>query len=224
MIAAMPVDEIQRLLDHAVHDLRAVFRRIGTSIEIFGDRDAKDAGYPSILDSVAQGTAILTAIGTFSTALGVAHYSLKPLQISLAVDAALARLQEPIRQSGAHIRCGPLPEVAGDRNRLTDLFQILVSNALTYRGPDTVTVDIKARLESDEWIISVQDNGIGIATKYQGDLFRPFYRLHGSEIPGVGLGLATCRKIAEAHHGRIWMESELGAGATFFFTLPASLH
>lgn len=221
MNAVMPVEEIQRLLDHAVHDLRAVLRRIGTSVEMFSGRNPKDATFPPVLDSVAQGMAILTAIGTYSSAVGAAHYSFKPLKIGVAVDAALGRLEESIHETRAQVNCESLPEVVGDRERLTDLFEILISNALTYRRVEPVTVEIRAHLESGEWTISLQDNGIGIAPKYQADLFRPFYRLHGSEIPGVGLGLATCRKVVEAHQGRIWLKSEPGVGATFLFTLPA---
>jgi len=218
---AMPVEEMQRLLDHAVHDLRAVFRRIGTTIEVFGDRNPKDAVYPSILDGVADGMAILSAIGTYSTAVGFAHYSFKPMRADVSLDAALARLSGRIQETHATVSRGSLPEVVADRERLTDLFYILLANALTYRGDQAPTVDIRARDESGEWIVSVQDNGIGIAPKYHADLFRPFYRLHGSELPGIGLGLATGKKILEAHHGRIWLESEAGAGATFSFSLPA---
>jgi light-regulated signal transduction histidine kinase (bacteriophytochrome) len=220
MNAVTPVEEIQRLLDHAVHDLRAVLRRIGTSVELSGARNTKDALFPPVLDSVAQGMAILAAIGTYSAALGVAHYSFKPLKISLALDAALGRLGESMQNTGAKVDCDSLPEVVCDRERLTDLFEILIANALTYKSDGPVHVEIRAHPDSGEWTISVRDNGIGIAPKYQADLFRPFYRLHGSEIPGVGLGLATCRKIVEAHQGRIWLESEPGMGATFLFTLP----
>jgi len=220
MNAVTPVEEIQRLLDHAVHDLRAVLRRIGTSVELSGGRNTRDTLFPPVLDSVAQGMAILAAIGTYSAALGVAHYSFKPLKISLALDAALGRLGESIQNTGAKVDCDSLPEVVCDRERLTDLFEILIANALTYKSDEPAHVEIRARPESGEWTISVRDNGIGIAPKYQADLFRPFYRLHGSEIPGVGLGLATCRKIVEAHQGRIWLESEPGMGATFLFTLP----
>jgi chemotaxis family two-component system sensor kinase Cph1 len=221
MCAETSVGEMQRFLDHAVHDLRAVLRKIGTSIEILGEGHLQDAPYPAILDGVAQGAAILAAIGTYSTAMGVTHYSFGPVKVDLAVDTALARLEGQIRATGGTVVCGPLPEVVGDRERLTDLFRILLSNAFTYRSAPPPKVSINARLDSGEWIFSVRDNGIGIAPKYHGGLFRPFYRLHGSEIPGVGLGLATTQKILEAHKGRIWIESDLGAGATFYFTLPA---
>jgi light-regulated signal transduction histidine kinase (bacteriophytochrome) len=220
MTAAVPAEEMQRLLDRAAHDLRAVFRRIETSVEIF-DRNPKHDVFPPLLDSVAHGMAILSAIEVYSTAMGVARYSFKPLKVDVPLDAALARLDGRIQETHATVSRSSLPEIVGDRERLTDLFYILLANTLTYRGEKAPIVDVRARDEAGAWIVSIQDNGIGIASKYHGELFRPFYRLHGSEIPGVGLGLATCQKIMEAHQGRIWLESEAGAGATFSFSLPA---
>jgi len=218
---ATPADEMQRFLDHAVHDLRAVFRKIGMSIEILGEGHLQDAPYPAILEGVVHGSAILSAIGAYSAAVGPTCYSFESVKIDLALDIALGRLDRQMRDTGGTVTRGLLPEVVADRERLTELFCILLSNALTYRSAQPPRVAIDARMEAAEWILSVRDNGIGIAPKYQGDLFRPFYRLHGSEIPGVGLGLATCRKILEAHKGRIWIESNQGSGATFHFTLPA---
>jgi light-regulated signal transduction histidine kinase (bacteriophytochrome) len=137
------------------------------------------------------------------------------------VDSALAGLDRQLRDTGGQVIRTPLPEVVGDRERLTDLFRIVLSNALTYRSTQPPRIEVSARVASDEWILQVRDNGIGIAPKYQADIFRPFNRLHGSDIPGVGLGLATCRKILEGHGGRIWIESEPGAGSTFLFAIPA---
>lgn len=221
MGATTPVEEMQKFLDHVVHDLRAVLRKIGVTAELLGGGHLEDSRYPAILDGVGQGTAILAAISIYSTAMGATHYSFGSVKIDLAVDAALAQLDGQVRETGGNIVRGTLPEVVGDLERLIDVFRILLSNALTYRSAHPPSVTINARMDDGEWILSVRDNGIGIAPKYQGDLFRPFYRLHGSEIPGVGLGLATCRKILEAHKGRIWIESEQGAGATIYFTLPA---
>ncbi len=220
LMPSIPAEEIQRLLDRAAHDLRAVLRRIETSIDIFV-RNPKHDVFPPLLDSVANGMAILSALEVYSTAMGFARYSFKPLRVDVPLDAALARLDGRIQETHATVSRGSLPEIVGDRERLTDLFYILLANALTYHGEKAPVVDIRARDEADEWIVSIQDSGIGIAPKYYGELFRPFYRLHGSELPGVGLGLATCKKIMEAHQGRIWLESEAGAGATFSFSLPA---
>jgi chemotaxis family two-component system sensor kinase Cph1 len=211
---------MRQFLDQAVHDLRAALRKIATSGEILLEEHPEIAACPAILAGVARSTAILAGISSYSTALGVARYSFAPVRAELALDAALRSLDGQIRETGAIVTHSALPEVVADKERLTDMFRILISNALTYRNTDPPQVDVSAQASSDRWIVSVRDNGIGIAPKYQERVFDPFYRLHGSEIPGVGLGLATCRKILEAHRGQIWIESEEGAGATFLFTLP----
>ena len=118
-----------------------------------------------------------------------------------------------------------LPAVVGDSTHLVSVFHNLISNALKYRRPDVETaVRIWGeRSPGGELTVSVQDNGIGIAPAYQQQIFEPFKRLHGSEIPGNGIGLAVCRRIIQSHGGQLWVESELGSGSTFRLTLrPAA--
>jgi chemotaxis family two-component system sensor kinase Cph1 len=214
-------EEMQRFLDHAVHDLRAVVRRIGIRVELLQEERDGDEAFREIMQGVRRSTAILDGISQYSTALRAADNSFTKLKVEIALNAALRGMEKQIRESGARITHGALPEVVSDPERLTELFRILISNALTYRSAEAPKVEIGARAGSDEWILSVRDNGIGIAPRYQERVFDPFYRLHGSEIPGVGLGLAIGRKLLETHRGRIWVESEAGAGATFYFALPA---
>jgi light-regulated signal transduction histidine kinase (bacteriophytochrome) len=116
-----------------------------------------------------------------------------------------------------------LPTIRGNKVALVQLFQNLVSNALKYRGAATPVVHIVATRRETDWLFSVKDNGIGIAPAYQKLIFTLFQRLHAShEYPGTGIGLALCRSIVQAHGGGIWVESAEGAGATFFFNLPAA--
>lgn len=213
-------DEMPRFLDHAVHDLRAALRKVGTLVEILSEAHPEDPTCSDILEGVSKGGAILEGMSRYSTALWASGYTHTRLKLENALHAALRGLDAEIQASGAQIRHAGLPEVVGDKDRLTDLFRILLSNALTYRGTDAPKVDVGARAEADVWVVSVRDNGIGVASRYQERLFEPFYRLHGAEIPGVGLGLAVGRKILEAHRGRIWVESEPGVGSTFLFALP----
>jgi light-regulated signal transduction histidine kinase (bacteriophytochrome) len=110
----------------------------------------------------------------------------------------------------------------GDVDRLKVLFQNLIDNAIKFRSTAAPQIEIAATADAEGWIFSVRDNGIGIDRKYWHNLFAPFKRLHGPEIPGAGLGLAICKRIVETHEGRIWIESEAGKGATFLFTLPIS--
>jgi signal transduction histidine kinase len=120
---------------------------------------------------------------------------------------------------------GELPEVWGDRDRLQELFRRLIDNALKYSKPAPARVEIGVQEKPgqpgvDERTFSVRDYGIGIEPKYQRELFRPFRRIHGPEIPGLGLGLVICRRITETHGGKLWLESSAGNGTTVFVTLP----
>jgi chemotaxis family two-component system sensor kinase Cph1 len=114
-----------------------------------------------------------------------------------------------------------LPTVMADDLQLGQLFQNLIGNAIKFHGEEPPRVHVSARPGGNGWIFSVRDNGIGIAPEYAERIFIIFQRFHSrEEYPGTGIGLAVCKKIVERHGGRIWVESELGKGATFYFTLP----
>ncbi len=103
------------------------------------------------------------------------------------------------------------------------VLQSLIANALKYRSPQPPVIRISAARLGSQWVISVDDNGIGIAPDDQDRLFKIFSRLHAAaSIPGAGIGLATCRRIVEPHGGQIWIDSAPGEGSTFSFTIPAS--
>lgn len=135
---------------------------------------------------------------------------------------ARLKLQSRISQTGAAIEVDSLPPVSFDRSQLLEVFENLITNALTYRSAATPRIRVSAHKRGGEYVFSVQDNGIGIAAQYHTKIFDVFKRLHGSDIPGAGMGLAITKKIVESNGGRIWVESELGRGATFSFTIPAT--
>jgi PAS domain S-box-containing protein len=139
-----------------------------------------------------------------------------------AVENALRNLSVAIREKQAQIAHDPLPVICGDLIQISQLFQNLIGNALKFSGAEIPCIHIGVQERNREWEISVRDNGIGIDPQYFERIFVIFQRLHTrKEYPGTGMGLALCKKVVERHGGRIWVESELGKGTTFRFTLPA---
>ena len=100
------------------------------------------------------------------------------------------------------------------------MLQNLISNAIKYRGADLPRVHVSGQKAAEEWTFSVRDNGLGIPPEYQSSIFGMFKRLHGQDVSGSGIGLATCRRIVERYGGRIWVDSEVGKGSKFSFTIP----
>jgi len=142
-----------------------------------------------------------------------------------ALDDAIRNLHSLIEESGAVLTRGPLPWVRGDLVQLTRLFQNLLVNSIKYRTEEAPRIHITAESQhADEWLFSVRDNGIGIEPQYAEKIFGIFRCLEPRDkSSGSGMGLAICRKIVSRHEGRIWVESALGKGATFYFTLPGKV-
>jgi len=138
-----------------------------------------------------------------------------------AVQQAIINLGGAIEESGAVVTHAPLPPVLADEMQLVQLFQNLVGNAIKYQGPGVPRVHISAaRSRDNKWTFSVKDNGLGIEPQYFGRIFGMFQRLHKrEEFAGTGIGLAICKKIVERHGGNISVESQLGEGSTFSFSL-----
>lgn len=218
------LDEIQQFLHAAVHDLRAAQRRIAIAAELLlnspPDQERGELT-TQILQGLSKAEELLTGIGSYATALAP-RQGIAVFPSSRAVRFALANLDLKIREAGAVIRVADLPEIAGDRDQLAELFERLIDNSLKFRGPEPPVIAIGAASVPEGWLFSVSDNGVGIPPKYRDRIFIPFRRLHGAEVPGAGLGLAISRKIVEAHAGRIWLESREGPGATVSFILPAA--
>jgi light-regulated signal transduction histidine kinase (bacteriophytochrome) len=139
------------------------------------------------------------------------------------VKRCLAQLQAMVREAGAKVSVGPLPTVLAQPQLLGQVFQNLIANALKfYKGPPP-QVEVGCRSEAGAQVFWVRDQGIGISSEYFDMIFKLFRRLHTrDEYPGSGLGLSLCKKIVEKHGGRIWVESQLGKGSTFYFSLPAA--
>ena len=142
------------------------------------------------------------------------------IDLNLIFQKASQNLKTAIDESGATLTSDPLPTIQGRQVHFVQLFQNLIGNAIKYRGESSPRVHFAAENAKGAWIISVSDNGMGIDPEYHQQIFGVFKRLHGKAIPGTGIGLAICQRVVERYGGRIWVESELGKGSTFYFTLP----
>ncbi len=223
--------EFQQFALHASHDFQEPLRSISVFVELMDrERRGELSGELSVYrEYVLAGTKQLQRLLDYMLRYSQAaqedpgSYGMFPLKT--VTDSALRNLKEAIHDSQAEVvLSGSLPAVRGHFPSLQQLIESLIGNAIKYRRPDTpLSIRISAKPHSDEeWLISIEDNGIGIATQHHASIFLPFKRLHGREVPGTGMGLALCRRIVGAHGGRIWVESSPGQGAKFLFTLGAS--
>jgi len=178
----------------------------------------------SYFDKITAGTeamrALIRSILNYSQ-VGRQGVPFQEVVLSAVVSETIDILQDRIQATGAVISCGPLPVLLGDADRLRQLFQNLLANGLKFVAEGrTPEISISAVDQGPVWAFSVADNGIGIPASARDRIFQIFQRLHPkTEYPGSGIGLATCKKIVEQHGGRIEVESELGQGSTFRFTL-----
>ena len=201
--------ELEQFAYVASHDLQEPLRMVSSYMQLFEKRFAGqvDPQAQKYINYAVEGAKRMQAlIGGISSAL------------VLALLSVLSALEE----SHAVIRRGPLPTVTGNAGRLAQVFQNLVGNAIKFRRPDGApSIHVAAVPGRTEWLFAVKDDGIGIEPQYVERIFVIFQRLHTrAEYPGTGIGLSVCKKVIERHGGRIWVESQPGAGATFHFTLP----
>ena len=140
------------------------------------------------------------------------------------INVILSSMSKTISESGAEITYDKISEVRANKIQLRSLFQNLIGNAIKFRSKEKPKIHISSKETQEEWTFSVRDNGIGIDPQYFERIFVIFQRLHTKEkYPGTGIGLATCKKIVNRHHGRIWVESEVAKGSTFYFTIPKEI-
>jgi signal transduction histidine kinase len=130
-------------------------------------------------------------------------------------------LRGAIDAAGATLVVEDLPTVSGDPAQLRRVLQNLVGNALKFRGDDAPRIDVCAERREREWVVTVRDNGVGIAREHSGRIFGMFSRVE-RRVEGSGIGLAVCRRVVEAHGGHIWVEPADGGGSAFRFTLPVA--
>ena len=190
--------------------------------------DAKAKKYiTSILNGTKQMNQLIQDLLTYSR-VGTTKQVFELTECERVLKLVKARLEKAISESNAIITHDSLPTVTADLEQLNQLFHNLLANALQYHSEESPQIHISAKLReieqnnhSKEWLFSCQDNGIGIESKYFERIFQIFQRLHSQEhSSGTGIGLAICKKIVKRHGGSLWVESQLGRGTTFYFTIP----
>jgi len=210
------------------HDIEGPLRGVVTFTELIGQSHPLSESERTYLGHVLVSADQVRRLARYVLTYAQAKRDrprLVEVQLRGVVAAAVQALRERIKQVNAEVQIqDSLPTALGDFSALQQVIQFLAGNAIDYRCHDkSLSIAIGAKPGSTgERVIFVADNGIGVAKEYQESIFSPFKRLHGPEIPGAGMGLAISRLIVEAHGGRIWVESEPGRGATFFFTLRAT--
>jgi len=219
--------ELQQFAYVASHDLQEPLRMVASYTQLLArryqgklDQDA-DEFIAFAVDGAKRMQALINDLLAYSR-VGTQGSDFEPTDLNQVVDQVIADLRGAIEDAGASVLRDDLPIVPGDPVQLGQLFQNLISNAIKFRGSEAARVIVTAERDGPQWRFAVQDNGIGIAPEFGERIFTIFQRLHTrEEYPGTGIGLAICKKIVERHGGRIWLESETGAGATFCLTLPA---
>ncbi len=219
--------ELKQFAYVASHDLQEPLHQVASYVQLLGtrytkelDRDAKEF-IGLAVEGVNLMQTLIDEVLLYSK-LDLQGIEWAPIDVSIALNRALKHLGGQIGQTGAIVTSDPMPTIVADSTRLTQLFQNLIGNAIKFSKPDTVPqVDVSVVQRENDWLFAVRADGIGIDPKYFDRIFIIFQRLHTrDEYSGTGIGLTLCKKIVECHHGKIWVTSALGQGATFSFTIP----
>jgi light-regulated signal transduction histidine kinase (bacteriophytochrome) len=225
--------EFQDLAYMVVHHLKEPIRSIRTGVELLLENEQQSnpevEGGSSLMvpsaDRILRGASrleeIAASIAQYADDLGDEDEPLELTNTEAVLRTIRQKLKPLIEQTQAAVTNDSLPRLECQPTRFARLMEHLITNAIVYRREQVApAVHVSANRNASYWLFSVADNGMGIASPHLDQVFEPFRRLHANRYHGLGMGLATCRKIVARHGGRVWMESHPGVGSTVFFTLP----
>ncbi|CAA9254208.1 Phytochrome, two-component sensor histidine kinase [uncultured Coleofasciculus sp.] len=218
--------ELKKFAYVASHDLQEPLNQVANYVQLLEMRyqNQLDEDANEFITFAVEGVSLMQTL--IDDVLAYSRVDMQGIEFELTevekpLNQALANLRTRISESGAVITHDPLPTVLADNTQLMQLFLNLIGNAIKFRSEKAPEIHVGASRQEDGWLLSVRDNGIGIEPQFGDRIFVIFQRLHTrDEYPGTGMGLAICKKIVECHRGRIWVESKLGQGATFYMTIP----
>lgn len=218
--------ELEQFAYVASHDLQEPLRKVASFTELLArrykgklDQDA-DRFIDYIVDGAKRMHTLINDLLAYSR-VGTTTEKYVRTDCNEVMTQVLADMHQTIRESGATVAYDNLPVVTADPSQIGRVFQNLIANAIRFRRDEPPRIHVSARPEGKGWIFSVSDNGMGIEPEFFDRIFVMFQRLHTrAEYPGTGIGLAICKKIIERHGGHMWLESEVGKGSTFYFTIP----
>ncbi|MBD2018507.1 GAF domain-containing protein [Microcoleus sp. FACHB-53] len=219
--------ELKKFAYVASHDLQEPLNQVANFVQLLEMRynDELDEDGKEFIGFAVDGVSLMQTL--IDDVLVYSKVDLKGIEwelteVETSLNRAFSNLRGRISEAQAEITYDSMPIIVADSTQLMQLFQNLLGNAIKFKKKDEAPrIHVGVQRQEDSWLFSVQDNGIGIDPQFADRIFVIFQRLHTrDEYPGSGMGLAICKKIVECHRGQIWVESELGKGATFFFTIP----
>ena len=219
-------EELERFAYVSSHDLQEPLRMVTLYSQLLEKRykDNLDSDADDFIEYIVENAKrmkqLIDDLLEYSRVTSQAK-EFENVDIEKILDVVLTNLSVPIAENNAKINYDSLPTVLADKNQMLRVFQNLITNAIKFQGDKSPEINILVQKGQTEWTFAVSDNGIGIKPEHQKQIFDVFKRLHTrEEYPGTGIGLSIVQKIIKHHGGRIWIESELEKGSTFYFTIP----
>jgi signal transduction histidine kinase len=211
--------ELSSYADVVAHDLNEPLASIELLVGLL-ERHATEPPPPDVVRQLGESTRhareLIEAVLSYARA---GELRRERVALDRLMDDLAEEMRPRLEEAGATLERGELPEIEGDRTQLRRVFQNLVGNALKFRGTAAPRIELSAQRDSEEWVVTVRDNGPGVDPNHATRIFGIFAR-GNARAEGTGIGLAVCRRVVEAHGGRIWVEAAEGGGSAFRFTLP----